>query len=91
MTVYGLQPLRRLRSDPLFGPQQHRRFGEDFIQGKPFHKLAEGVYTTEALVDLSRQVGVELPITQVLYGIVKLGKDPHAMLEQLFLRSTKAE
>ena len=91
MTVYGLSHLGDYEATLFSAHSNNRRFGEDFIQGKPFHKLAEGVYTTEALVDLSRQVGVELPITQVLYGIVKLGKDPHAMLEQLFLRSTKAE
>ena len=91
MTVYGLSHLGDYEATLFSAHSNNRRFGEDFIQGKPFHKLAEGVYTTEALVDLSRRVGVELPITQVLYGIVKLGKDPHAMLEQLFLRSTKAE
>ena len=91
MTVYGLSHLGDYEATLFSAHSNNRRFGEDFIQGKPFHKLAEGVYTTEALVDLSRQVGVELPITQVLYSIVKLGKDPHAMLEQLFLRSTKAE
>ena len=91
MTVYGLSHLGDYEATLFSAHSNNRRFGEDFIQGKPFHKLAEGVYTTEALVDLSRKVGVELPITQVLYSIVKLGKDPHAMLEQLFLRSTKAE
>ena len=85
MTVYGLSHLGDYEATLFSAHSNNRRFGEDFIQGKPFHKLAEGVYTTEALVDLSRRVGVEL------YGIVKLGKDPHAMLEQLFLRSTKAE
>lgn len=91
MTVYGLSHLGDYEAT-LFSPySNNRRFGEAFIQGKPFDKLAEGVYTTEALLDLAGQVGVELPITRTIYEIVKEGRNPHSMLKQLFLRPTKAE
>lgn len=91
MTVYGLSHLGDYEATLFSAHSNNRRFGEDFIKGKPFHKLAEGVYTTEALIDLSKKVGAELPITHTIYDIVKLHRDPYTMLNQLFLRSTKAE
>ena len=91
MTVYGLSHLGDYEAT-LFSPHSNnRRFGEDLILGKPFKKLAEGVYTAEALMALSEQYGVELPICETVYGIVKQHKDPQEQLVQLFLRSTKAE
>ena len=91
MTVYGLSHLGDYEAT-LFSPHSNnRRFGEDLISGKPFTKLAEGVYTAEALMDLSVQYDVELPICRTVYEIVKLHKDPKEQLVQLFLRSTKPE
>jgi glycerol-3-phosphate dehydrogenase (NAD(P)+) len=52
MTVYGLSHLGDYEATLFSAHSNNRRFGEDYIQGKPFHKLAEGVYTTEALMDL---------------------------------------
>lgn len=91
MTVYGLSHLGDYEAT-LFSPHSNnRRFGEDLIQGKPFTKLAEGVYTVEALMDLSRKYRVELPICQTVYEIVHHHKDPKEQLTKLFLRSTKSE
>lgn len=91
MTVYGLSHLGDYEAT-LFSPHSNnRRFGEDLIQGKPFTKLAEGVYTVEALMDLSRKYRVELPICQTVYEIVHHHKDPKEQLIKLFLRSTKSE
>ena len=91
MTVYGLSHLGDYEAT-LFSPHSNnRRFGEDLISGRPFTKLAEGVYTAEALMELSVQYDVELPICHTVYDIVKLHKDPKEQLVQLFLRSTKPE
>lgn len=91
MTVYGLSHLGDYEAT-LFSPHSNnRRFGEDLVQGKPFDKLAEGVYTAEALMDLSREYHVELPICQTVHEIVSNHKDPLEQLTQLFLRSTKSE
>ena len=91
MTVYGLSHLGDYEAT-LFSPHSNnRRFGEDLITGQPFDKLAEGVYTAEALRDLSQQYQVELPICQTVYEIVHDHRDPRAQLTQLFLRSTKSE
>ena len=91
MTVYGLSHLGDYEAT-LFSPHSNnRRFGQDFIEGKAFSKLAEGVSTTEALLDLSAHYGVELPITSAVHSIIQEHKDPHEVLKNLFLRSTKSE
>lgn len=91
MTVYGLSHLGDYEAT-LFSPHSNnRRFGEDLITGKPFTKLAEGVYTVDALMDLSRDFHVELPICATIYEIVHNHQDPREQLTQLFLRSTKSE
>lgn len=91
MTVYGLSHVGDYEAT-LFSPHSNnRRFGEYFMQGKSFSKLAEGYYTTEALFDLAKTVHVELPITAALYAILYEKKNPHDVLQSLFLRTLKAE
>ena len=91
MTVYGLSHLGDYEATLFSSHSNNRRFGEDFIQGKPFKKLAEGVYTTEALMDLSQQLHIELPITAAVHAIIQDHQSPQEVLASLFLRSTKTE
>ena len=91
MTVYGLSHLGDYEATLFSRHSNNRRFGEDFILGKPFAKLAEGVYTSQALVDLSDAYQVELPITRTIYEIICHQKDPLEGLQDLFLRSQKEE
>ena len=91
MTVYGLSHLGDYEATLFSLHSNNRRFGEDLITGKPFTKLAEGVYTVEALMDLSREFHVELPICATVYAIIHEHKDPKEQLMQLFMRATKAE
>ena len=91
MTVYGLSQLGDYEAT-LFSPFSHNRcFGEDFIRGKSFTKLAEGVYTVEALMDIAREYQLELPICGTVYAIIHEHKDPQEELLKLFLRDNKAE
>lgn len=91
MTVYGLSHLGDYEAT-LFSPHSNnRRFGEDLITGKSFQKLAEGVYTVEALMELSRKYQAELPICETVYEIIHNHKDPKEQLTQLFMRQTKSE
>ncbi|MCR5559994.1 MAG: NAD(P)H-dependent glycerol-3-phosphate dehydrogenase [Schwartzia sp.] len=91
MTVYGLSHLGDYEAT-LFSPHSNnRRYGENLMLGKPSTKLAEGVYTAEALMALSEQYHVELPISRSVYEIVCCSKEPKAELERLFLRSEKEE
>lgn len=91
MTVYGLSHLGDYEAT-LFSPySNNRRFGEDFVKGASFTKLAEGVYTVAALMDIAREYHLELPICAVVYAIVHEHKDPEKELLKLFLRDTKTE
>ena len=91
MTVYGLSHLGDYEAT-LFSPHSNnRRYGENLMLGKPSTKLAEGVYTAEALMALSEAYHVELPISRSVYEIVCCHKEPKAELERLFLRSEKEE
>jgi glycerol-3-phosphate dehydrogenase (NAD(P)+) len=53
--------------------------------------VAEGVETSRAAYDLSRKYGVEMPIVAEVYMVLYEGKDPGRAVEDLMLRSLKAE
>lgn len=91
MTVYGLSHLGDYEAT-LFSVHSHnRKFGENFVTNKKFDKLAEGVETTAALMELAKMTEVELPICRAVYKIIFDNQDPEDQLMNLFLRSTKSE
>ncbi len=91
MTVYGLSHLGDYEAT-LFSPHsRNRKFGEEFVKHQKFEKLAEGVDTVEALMELSKITGVELPISRAVYKILYEQGDPEEQLMTLFIRTTKSE
>ncbi len=91
MSAYGLCHLGDYEAT-LFSINSHNRmFGERFAKGERFEKLAEGVETSSALLTLAKNVGVELPITQIVYDIIhgKIAKEK--AIEILFARDNKKE
>ena len=91
ISAYGLCHLGDYQAT-LFSPHSHnRRFGELYIQGKPYDKLAEGVSTARAMVRLGEEYRVDLPICQTVNNIVTHQKNPQEALSALFLRSLKEE
>ena len=91
LSVYGLCHLGDYEAT-VFSPFSHnRRFGQCFVEGKPFDKLAEGYYTVEALLDLGRRYGVELPICQVVHDVLYEGVAPRAAIQNLMNRDLKGE
>ena len=91
MTVYGLSHLGDYEATLFSAHSNNRRFGEDFVRHKPFGKLAEGVDTVTALMNLSARFDVELPICRAVNNIIHQQKDPRGEIISLFLRSTKEE
>lgn len=53
--------------------------------------VAEGVRTTAAAVGLSRQLRVEMPITEQMHLILQDGKAPREAIHELMTRSGKSE
>ena len=90
-SAYGLCHLGDYEATVFSQHSQNRRFGEAFVRGEPYDKLAEGYYTTRALVALGANYGVELPICQAVYAILFEGRDPRAALDALFKRERKCE
>lgn len=54
-------------------------------------KVAEGVFTTDAAVQLARSHKVEMPITEQMHAILNRGKSPREAIHELMTRSSKSE
>jgi len=81
------------------GPQsRNRQFGEMVGKGTSPQNAAksmgeqvvEGVYTARAAMELAREVGVEMPITQEVIRLLD-GENPHDAVDNLMLRGLKTE
>lgn len=91
MSAYGLCHLGDYEAT-VFSPYSHNRaFGEAFIKKQPFTKLAEGVYTLEAVKKIANNLNLELPITNAIDAILNQKQEPKLVLEQLFSRQQKQE
>lgn len=91
ISAYGLCHLGDYEAT-LFSPWSHnRRYGESYTKGDKFEKLAEGVMTSKALVKLSRDHNVDMPITTAVYNILFENKDFKEELSKLFDRTVKQE
>ena len=76
LSAYGLCHLGDYETT-LFSEFSHnRKFGEDYVKGIKFNKLAEGVSTAKALKYLGEKYNVDLPITNAVYSIIYQGKEP---------------
>jgi glycerol-3-phosphate dehydrogenase (NAD(P)+) len=91
LTIYGLSHLGDYEATLFSMHSNNRKFGQAYVEGERFGKLAEGVSTIKALKELSRQYEVDLPICKALYEILFENKDAKETLENLFLRPVKFE
>jgi glycerol-3-phosphate dehydrogenase (NAD(P)+) len=53
--------------------------------------VAEGVFTTNAAVQLARARGVEMPITDQMHAVLNQGKSPRDAIHALMTRTSKHE
>ena len=77
---------------------RNRSVGMQLAAGKSLHEIvssmrmvAEGVNSTVSAMDLARKHGVNMPITEQVYAILKQGKNPAQAIRDLMERSLKAE
>jgi len=77
---------------------RNRRVGLALGQGKDLDQIlaelgevAEGVRTTKSAFNLSKKVGVELPITREVYALLYEGKPAPLALQDLLGRDRRAE
>ena len=91
LSAYGLCHLGDYEATVFSRWSHNRQFGESFIRGEEYTKLAEGYYTVCAMLDLGRQYNVELPISQAVYDILYENANPSEVLQDLFARDLKGE
>ena len=81
------------------GPlSRNRQVGVELAKGRALDEIlsstrmvAEGVETTYAAMDLARRHGVDMPITERMYGVLRLGRPPREAIRELMERSLKGE
>jgi glycerol-3-phosphate dehydrogenase (NAD(P)+) len=81
-------PLSRNRS---VGVELGRGHKLPEILEKLHGKVAEGVRTTSAALELARDRGVEMPITEQMAGILEHGKSPQHAIRELMARRGRDE
>lgn len=91
LSAYGLCHLGDYEAT-LFSKWSHNRmFGESFVKGEKYEKLAEGVMTTKALKKLAEKYDVDMPIVSAVYDVLFNDKPVEKAIEELFGRSVKQE
>lgn len=91
LSAYGLCHLGDYEAT-LFSKFSHNRmWGEKFAKDEPFEKLAEGVATSSAMLELARQVNVELPITKTVYDVIHGNITKEEAIKLLFKRENIKE
>ena len=98
LTLMGLSGLGDLVLTCTGDLSRNRRVGIELGQGGSLDQIlagmtqvAEGVKTARSARDLSRKVGVELPICDQVHAIMYEGKSPRRALVELMTRAPKRE
>ncbi|MCL1944498.1 MAG: glycerol-3-phosphate dehydrogenase [Firmicutes bacterium] len=94
ISAYGLCHLGDYETTLFSQHSNNRKWGENWVLGKQFDKLAEGVPTTTAVVkivkDLPEDLCIDMPLTFGLKSSLDRGS-PDGLLEELFGRPTGTE
>ncbi|MBP3691912.1 MAG: NAD(P)-binding domain-containing protein [Clostridia bacterium] len=91
LSAYGLCHLGDYEATVFSTFSQNRRYGEYFVSGQQYDKLAEGYYTCKALVELSQQYNVDMPISTAVYRALYENEDPKDLMKELFTRALTFE
>ena len=91
LSAYGLCHLGDYQATVFSEYSHNRAFGESFVKGEPFTKLAEGYHTVPALIKMAEASSVELPICKAVYDVLYKKVDIHCALGALFDRTQKLE
>ncbi|MDO5058878.1 MAG: NAD(P)H-dependent glycerol-3-phosphate dehydrogenase [Neisseria sp.] len=77
---------------------RNRKVGLGLASGKPLHEVlteighvAEGVPTIDEVYEAACRYQIDMPVTQVLYQLVRNELSAHDVAERLMLREAKAE
>jgi len=97
-TFNGLSGIGDLLTTCISLYSRNRRVGEEITRGKKLSEIvekmdmvAEGIETTRSVYGLSKKMGVDMPITEQVYQVLFLEKNPHTAVSDLMLRDRKRE
>lgn len=98
-TMAGLAGLGDLVLTCTGGLSRNRTLGVELGRGRKLPEIiegmhgmvAEGVLTTNAAVELARRKGVQMPLTEQMYLILREGKSPADAIRDLMARPTTME
>lgn len=90
-SAYGLAHLGDYEATLFSKHSQNRMFGEKFVKGEPYDKLAEGVYTLKAVKEIADRENIDMPIAQALYQVIFEKADLKESLKSMFNRELKQE
>jgi glycerol-3-phosphate dehydrogenase (NAD(P)+) len=97
-TFNGLSGIGDLMTTCMSTHSRNRRVGEELVLGKTLEDIlngmvmvAEGVPTTRAVYDFSKEHGIDMPITAQVYGVLFEGFPPDRAVRELMLRERKPE
>lgn len=97
-TFFGLSGVGDLMTTCFSKHGRNLRVGRELGQGKKIKEIlagmemvAEGVDTSEAVVELAHRVGVELPIMTEIYNVLFKDKDCSKAVEDLLARDAREE
>ncbi len=91
LSAYGLCHLGDYEATVFSKYSHNRQFGESFVKGENFERLAEGYYTVKALVNMGDALGIELPICKRVYEVLYEDKPVMVALDELFDRALTDE
>ncbi len=91
LSAYGLCHLGDYETTLFSKYSNNRRFGEMYVKGEKFQKLAEGVTTALAMKKLGEKLGVRLPITEAVCRIIYDNEEPLEVIAGFFGDVTTGE
>ncbi len=98
ITISGLSGIGDLVVTCLSQHSRNRYVGEEIGRGRTLEEIissmnmiAEGVHSSKAVYDLSRSVGVEMPITKAVYQMLFEAKPAQQAILELMNRDLKQE
>ena len=91
LSAYGLCHLGDYEATLFSLHSQNRKFGESLIKHEEYSKLAEGAATVKALMKLSEEYHVEMPISKLVYDVIYNNANPTEAMNALFTRDVKTE
>ena len=97
-TFYGLSGIGDLIATCLSTHSRNRHVGDEISKGKSLEEIissmgmvAEGVNTTKVVHELSKKHNIEMPISNSVYEVLFMRRDPKTSVKNLMTRKLKME